>query len=438
MSTEAKGGLRPRVRDGILQALRAGVTPRYGLQHLQVGRLREVETLLEDIERIADGGAAIRFIVGEYGSGKSFFLQLIRSIALEKGAVCLHADLAPDRRLHASGGQARMLHAELLRNCSTRSKPEGGALGSVVERFIAEVRRHAGEAGMSIEQCIEERLHELSESVGGYDFAMVIAAYWQGYERGCEQLRDEALRWLRGEFSTRTEARKSLGVGSIVDDGNVYDRLKLLARFVRRAGYAGLLVCIDELVNLYKLPQRQTRLANYEQILRMLNDCLQGSAEHLGFLFGGTPEVLFDTGKGLFSYEALRSRLEENNFARRAGVVDYAAPVLRLANLTPEELYLLLCNIRLVHANGDPGASSVPDEALDAFVHHCSRHIGDAYFRTPRNTIKAFVDFLSVLDQHPDLQWSQLLGMVRIEADAPSDMPGIVDEDDDALADFRL
>jgi hypothetical protein len=438
MSNNNKQRLRPRERDAIIQSLRAGVTPRTGLQHIQVGRVREVEALLKDIKRIADGGSSIRFIIGEFGSGKSFFLQLIRTIALEKGLVTIHADLSPDRRLHATRGHARNLYAELIRNLSTRAKPEGNALTNVVERFITEARKQADATGKSVTEIIEEQLSHLSELVGGYDFAKVIGAYWEGYEQDNEQLKSNAVRWLRGEITTKADARNSLGVRTIVDDASVYDHFKLLSLFVRQAGYNGLLINLDEMVNLYKLSSQKVRVSNYEQILRILNDCLQGSAEHIGFLLGGTPDFLLDPRKGLYSYEALHSRLAENSFARSAGVIDYSSPTLHLANLAPEELLILLRNLRHVYASGDEDKYLLPDEALTAFLAHCSNRIGDAYFRTPRNTIKAFIDILAVLDQNADLRWNQLIEKVHLEEEYNTDMPGIDPDSDDELATFQL
>jgi len=439
MTNQNNRRLRPRERDAIIQSLRAGVTPRTGLQHIQVGRVREVEALLKDIERISDGGSAFRMIIGEFGSGKSFFLQLIRSMALEKGLVTVHADLSPDRRIHATGGQARNLYAELMRNLATRTKPEGNALSSVVERFITSARKQADQKGISVNEVIDDELSHLSELVGGYDFAKVIACYWRGHEQDNDQLKSDAIRWLRGEFTTKTDARNALGVRSIVDDASVYDHFKLMSLFVRQAGYRGLLVNLDEMVNLYKLSSQKARVSNYEQILRMLNDCLQGSAEHIGFLLGGTPDFLLDPRKGLYSYEALHSRLAENSFAKIAGVIDYSSTTLHLANLAPEELLILLRNLRHVFASGDNSKYLVPDEALTAFLAHCSNKIGDAYFRTPRNTIKAFVDLLSILEQNSGLHWDQLIAGVHVTEEVNSDMPAIaIDDSEDELATFQV
>ncbi|UTI63372.1 ATP-binding protein [Paraconexibacter antarcticus] len=437
--------IRPRDRDAILQSLSAGVVPRRGQQHIQVGRAPEVTALLTDLERITDGGSAVRFVIGEYGAGKSFFLQLVRAIALEKNLVTMHADLTPDRRLHATGGQARTLYAELTRNLATRTSPEGGALGAVVERFITSALQQAKTEERPVEAIIEARLSSLSELVGGYDFAAVIGAYWRGHDTGDAALTAAAVRWLRGEYTTKTEARADLGVRAIVDDANVYDHLKLLARFVTHAGYSGLVIVLDEMVNLYKLASTTARRSNYEQILRIVNDCLQGGVEHVGFLMGGTPEFLTDTRRGLYSYEALESRLAENAFAD-GNLRDLSGPVLRLAALTPEELYVLLTKLRHVQAGGDSSAYLVPDEALEGFMRHCAGRLGEAYFRTPRTTIKAFVQLLAVMDQNADADWRVLLGQVQVEADAGPD-PLLVEpagdldgpgNDDEELTSFQL
>lgn len=424
--TEAR--IRPRDRDAIMQSLRAGVVPRVGQRHIQVGRAAEVHALLGDIERIADGGTAMRFVIGDYGSGKTFFLHLVRAIALEKKLVTVHGDLAPTRRLHAGGdGQARSLYAELMRNMATRSKSEGGAMPGVVERFVTQALTEARNTGGAVDDVIHARLTELTELTGGYDFAEVIACYWRGHDTGNEQLKSDAVRWLRAEFTTRTDARKALGVRTIIDDASFYDSLKLLARFVSQAGYGGLLVCLDELVNLYKLAHTNTRNNNYEQILRILNDALQGSAAHLGFLLGGTPDFLLDTRRGLHSYAALRSRLTENAYAS-GDLVDHTGPVLRLESLTAEDFYVLLRNLRHVQAAGDPAAYLLPDEALAAFMDHCSARIGDAYFRTPRSTITEFVNLLAVLEQNPGVDWRRLIGEVSI---APEQNPDLLPLDDE-------
>lgn len=421
--------IRPRERSAIIQSLRAGVTPRIGLEYIQVGRVNEVKALIEDLDNIEQGGSAFRIIIGDFGAGKSFFLQLIRYIALEKGMVVINADMSPDRRLFASNGQARNLYKELARNLATRAHPEGNAMIPLVEKFITEQRRIADAEGKDVERVIKDKLNSLSELVDGYDFAQVIATYWKAYNEGNEDLKNNVIRYLRGEYTSRADARRDLGVRAIVEDNNVYDHIKLLARFVTQAGYKGLLVNLDEVVNLYKLPSQRARSSNYEQVLRILNDCLQGSAESLGFLLGGTPEFLMDQRKGLYSYEALHSRLAENTFAQIANVVDYHSPILMLQNLSPEEIYVLLCNIRNVFAGGNKDKYILPDEALKAFLEHCSKDIGDAYFRTPRNTIKAFVDLLSIVEQNPDLSWQSLIGNIKIDSETDNSLVTIADDD---------
>jgi hypothetical protein len=433
--------IRAKDRDTVIQSLRAGVVPRVGQHLIQVGRVKEIESLIRDIDRISDGGSAFRLVIGEYGAGKTFFLNLVRSIALEKKLVTANADLNPDRRLHATGGQARSLYAELAHNLSTRTKPDGGALAGIVEKFVSVTITEAKQESISADIVIHRKLEALSEMVNGYDFAAVIAAYWKGFEEGNEQLKTDAIRWLRGEFTTKTDARTALGVRSIIDDASFYDQLKLMARFVRLAGYSGLLVSIDELVNLYKLSNTQARNSNYEQILRILNDSLQGSCEGLGFILGGTPDFFMDTRRGLYSYSALQSRLAENTFARE-GLVDFSGPVLRLASLAPEDFMVLLHKLRNVYASGVPENHLLPDEALHAFMEHCYQKIGDAYFRTPRNTITAFINLLAVLEQNLSTNWQALLGQVDVKHDSGESTALIDDEvelsGDDELASFKL
>ncbi|MGY3647567.1 hypothetical protein ACVWW2_002858 [Bradyrhizobium sp. LM4.3] len=312
----------------------------------------------------------------------------------------MHADLSPNRRIHASGGQARALYSEAVNNMATRNKPEGGALQSVIERLVTDAAKEGGEKGVPVEKVIDEKLTPITGFAGGYDFATVLKAYWRGSEESNDALKQCAVRWLRGEYSTKTDAKKDLGVRTIIDDENVYDSLKSLACLVKVAGYAGLVVMFDEMANIYKLQNSQARKQNYEQILDIVNDSLQGTTSGIGFVMCGTPEFLLDTRRGLFSYEALQSRLAENAFAH-GGLVDLSGPVIRLQSLTPEDLLVLLGNIRMVFASGDPSKYLVPDEALTGFMEHCDRKIGEAYFRTPRSTVKAFVHMLSVLEQNP-------------------------------------
>lgn len=425
--------LRQRDRDSLFKSLRAGVTPRVGAKHIQVGRDAEITALSRDLERIADGGATFRLVVGEYGSGKTFFLNLIRNEAMDRQIVVANADLNPGRRLHASGGEARSLYAELAKNLATRTKPEGGALSVVVEKFITTALSEARKEGRKPEDIIHDRLEQLSELVMGYDFATVIAAYWRAYETGDETLGANAIRWLRGEFSAKSDARKALGVREIISDAAIYDQIKLLARFCRLADYKGLLVCLDELVNLYKLTNPQTRNGNYEQILRILNDLEQGSVEGLGFILSGTPEFLTDPRRGLHSYPALQSRLADNPFAMH-GLVDLSGPVLKLQGLNREQFAVLLDKLRGIYPSANPDRELLPAEAVAAFIHHCEQRIGEASFSTPRTTITAFIGLLAVLEQNPSAEWQVLLKQTRVVEDREV----VTSEISDALVSLTL
>lgn len=433
-----------RERSAILGSLGAGVVPAVGLQHIQVGRKDEIDAILNDLQKVEQGGAAIRFVVGRYGSGKTFFLNVVRTVALERRLVVAQADITTERRLQGSGGNARGLYAELTRNLSTRSRPEGGGLPGLVERWVGEVAQEVKRDGgddADVSDRVNRALEPLQQLVSGYDFARVVGEYYRGYANHEEARQDAALRWLRGEYTTKTEARQDLGVRSIIDDDSVYDYLKLLAAFCRIAGYRGLIVSIDEMVVLsHRLNNKIARDRNYEAILRILNDCLQGQVEGLGFLLAATDECMEDPRRGLYSYEALATRLAPNRFAGE-GRVDLSGPVVRLQNLTPEDCYVLLHNVRRVHALDREPGSLLPDDGIVAYLEDCSRRMGAAYFQTPRDTVRDFVGLLNVLEQNPDQDWRVLLNAV----DRRSSEPAPTGSGDDAsrsgdedLASFKM
>ena len=385
--------IKPKERETIIQSLRSGVVPRLGLHHIQVGRSEELKSFVKDVGTIADGGTSFRFVIGEYGSGKTFFLSMVRSIALEKGLVTIHADLSPNKRLYGAGGKARLLISELISNMSTRSKQDGNALPNILEKFIMTVLGN-GEI-QSVGNIITEELQEINNYTCGYSFSTVIRRYWDGFNNGDDLLKTNALRWLRAEYNSKSDAYRDLGVRDIISDASFYDTLKLFSVLVRKAGYKGLLVCLDELVNLYKITSAVARRANYEEILYMLNNTLQGTFPGIDFILCGTPEFIYDERRGLYSYDALKSRL----------------------SLSREELFVLLKNLRHVYAAGDESKYAVPDEALIAFMKHCEDKIGESYFRTPRTTIKSFLDLLSMLEQYPSLTWENLIDSVDIVED---------------------
>jgi len=421
--------IKRRERDAILQSLQAGLVPRLGLHLIQVGRKQEVEAMLADLERIGQGGAAFRIVVGRFGSGKSFFMNLVRNLALQKRMVVVQADMSMGRRLQASGGEARALYSELVKNLAIKNKPDGGALRNLCEGWISTLQYEVTQSGGTqedVKKRIFEDLKTLQDHVGGFEFTEVLAKYYEGYISGNDALQGAALRWLRAEYTTKTEARQDLGVRRIIDDENFYDSLKLLAAFSIKAGHAGLLVNIDEMVVLsHRMPSARARQTNYESLLTILNDCLQGSVRGLGFMMAGTDECLEDKRRGLYSYEALRSRLAENRLAGD-GVVDFSGPVVRLQNLAPEELMVLLQNVRNVHAYGDPTKYIVPDDALVAVLKKASETLGAQYYKTPRDIVRSFVGLLNVLEQNPNRKWQEFLNQDLVK---PPEKPLSVEEE---------
>ncbi len=426
-----------------MNSVAAGVTPRTGIEHLAVGRKEEIGAIVTDLDNVGDGGAAFRIISGPFGSGKSFLLQLARNYALERSYVVMDADLTPERRLTGTQGQGLATYRELAKNMATKTRPDGGAFATILEKWIsgvqADVMREqklsAGDAAFaeSVEVKIIEAVNSMEGLVHGFDFAQVIATYWRGYIEQDEKKKVAALRWLRGEYATKTEAREALGgcVRVMIDDDTWYDYVKLLASFVTTIGYRGLIVIIDEAVNLYKISHTQARLANYEKLLAILNDCLQGKAQNIGVLFGATPQMVEDTRRGLFSYDALRTRLQESRFAARAGLRDVSATVIKLETLSFEEIFVLLQRLRYLHAAFHGYPERVTDDQLKAFMEETLNRLGATRFTTPREVIRDFIAILNLLQQNPEVGFDALMhgGSFQPTAAGP-DLDAVATEDE--------
>ena len=406
-----------RIARTLISSLKGGVVPRIGLPYITVGRKNEIDALLHDVEVIADGGASFRFIVGRYGSGKSFLLQTLRNYVMERGFVVVDADLSPERRLQGTKGQGLATYRELVRNMATKTRPEGGALPLILDRWISEIQQQVvTETGLAlndgrldglVEQKIGQVIQALNEMVHGFDFARLLTLYYRSYRQGDEATQAKVIQWFRGEFHTKTEARQELGVNIIISDEDWYEYLKIFALFLKQAGYAGLLVCIDELVNIYKIPHAITRQYNYEKILTMYNDTLQGKAHYLGIIMGGTPQCMEDPRRGVYSYEALRSRLAEGHFGGEHK--DLLAPVIRLQPLTSDEMLVLVEKLAEIHGvlyGYDP---KVTQEDLAAFIRIEFQRIGADSHITPREVIRDFIEVLDILYQHPELTVEGLL-----------------------------
>ncbi len=407
-----------RIASALINSLKGGVVPRVGLPYIAVGRELEIGALLRDVDIVADGGASFRFIMGKYGSGKSFLLQTIRNHAMDRNFVVVDADLSPERRLHGTKGQGLATYRELVRNMSTRTKPEGGALTLILDRWISAVQNEAAAAdGLSpgdpaFAGAVEKRIHavidSLHEMVHGFDFARLLSLYCRARIGGDDEAQARVVKWFRGEYQTKTEARAELGVNIVIADDDWYEYLKLFAAFLKKAGYSGLLILIDELVNIHKIPNSIARQYNYERILAMYNDALQGKAEHLGVILCGTPQCIEDPRRGVFSYEALRSRLEDGRFGRE-GMRDMLAPVIRLSPLTYEEMLVLIEKLAAIHADLFAYPRRLAQDDLIDFIKIEFGRIGADKNITPREVIRDFIEVLNILFQNKDMGMAELL-----------------------------
>ncbi|HEY9633860.1 MAG TPA: ATP-binding protein [Coleofasciculaceae cyanobacterium] len=417
-----------RVSTALLNALGAGVVPRIGLDNVAVGRDKETAALWQDLENIGEGGAAFRFIVGRYGSGKSFMLQLIRNQAMEQGFVVADADLSPERRLSGSNNQGVATYRELMGNIATRTNPNGGAIALILEKWISSILNQvAQDTGKrlndegfddQVELKIREVVDNLEGLVHGFDFANVIIAYWRGYREDNNDKKDAALRWLRGEFTNKTEAKSALGVRVIIDDDTWYDYIKLFAKFVSDIGYKGLLILLDEAIHLYKITHTASRQSNYDKLLAIFNDAMQGKAEYLGILVGGTPQFLEDSRRGLHSDEAWRTRLAKSRFLKD-GLKDTSAPVIQLEPLTSEELSQLLQRLAEVHAIHYNSKKVLSGGELEEFKQEIVNRLGAEKLSTPREIVRDFISVLNILQQNPKINFKQLIESSNFQQSNP-------------------
>ena len=432
-----------RIASAVINSLKGGVVPRIGLPYITVGRETEIDAFLHDIGIIEEGGASFRFIVGKYGSGKSFLLQTVRNYAMDKGLAVADADLSPERRLQGTKGQGLATYKELIRNLSVKTRPEGGALTLILDRWISGVQRDAmNENGLNFEdprlktateKKISEVISSLNEMVHGFDFARLLTLYYRAYIECDDELKAKVVKWFRGEYTTKTEAKAELGVNIIITDDDWYEYIKLFAVFLKKAGYGGLLILIDELVNIYKIPNSITRQYNYEKILTMYNDTLQGKAQYLGIIMSGTPQCVEDTRRGVYSYEALKSRLTEGRFGK-GEVKDMLAPVIKLSPLTYEEMLVLTEKLADIHAQLFDYSPRLCEEDYITFIKTEFSRIGADKAITPREVIRDFIELLNIIYQNPDINVKELLSSGDFGFSVPDDSAEISEE----FAEFEI
>ena len=405
-----------RISTALLNSITSGVTPRLGIEHIAVGRKREIETLLGDLENIGQGGSVFRFIVGRYGSGKSFLLQIIRTYAIERGYIVADADLSPERKLTGGNGAGLATYRELLGNMSSKVRPDGGALPALLDKWIDNIRIDLISGGFpeteipaKMEQRILLDIAATEELVHGYDFSKVLQAYWRGFNSGDDNLKNAAMKWLRGEYATKADANSELGVRAIITDETWFDYMKLISAFVSMVGHKGFVMLLDEGVNLYKISNTISRNNNYEKLLNMFNDAMQGKVRGLGAYMCGTPQFVEDMRRGLFSYEALRTRLAGSRFLKE-GMQDMQGPLMYLEKLTHEEMFVLLGRVSALHRAHYGYGETVSEEELIAFMQIVANRLGADELLTPREVLRDFVSILNYIHQNPGHSFISMIG----------------------------
>ena len=441
---EAERKVPKRIAQTVLHSLKGGVVPRIGLPYITVGRKNEIQALLHDVDIIAEGGASFRFIVGRYGAGKSFLLQAIRNYVMDRGFIVADADLSPERRLQGTRGQGLATYRELIGNLSTKTKPEGGALTLILERWISSVQSEAlQESGLqpgdpALTALVDQKIYavtaSVSELVHGFEFAQLLSAYYHAYLKSDDETKAKVVRWFRGEYALKREAKEELGVNIIITDDDWYEYLKLFATFFRLAGYSGMMIMIDELVNIYKVPNSITRQYNYEKLLTMYNDTLQGKAKYLGIIMGATPQAIEDKRRGVYSYEALRSRLAEGKFSK-PGARDLLAPVIRLDPITAEEMLILCEKLAAMHAGLYDYEQKITTNELAGFIKIEYERIGADVHITPREVIRDFIELLDILYQNPEMS---IIALLNSDTFSYAKSDAVSDTTDENYAEFTI
>lgn len=425
--------IKPKEATSIINSLVSGVVPKIGVQHITVGRSEEVNAFISSLEDVKNGLSLVKFWIGDFGSGKSFMLHLLNTVALKQKFVVANADFTPDNRLYANDGKSVILYSAIMDNIAIQTKPEGGALQTLLEKWIEQVISKTAEENQIslleirndqylalIQNSIMKTVNEITE-VGGFDFGSAIVKYYEGYIKGDELLRRNALKWLKGEYTTKTEARQDLGIREIINDSNYYDMLKNFCKLFVSMGYSGFMINLDEAINLYKISVSASREKNYEKILSIYNDCFQGKVSNLFINFAGTKEFLENERRGLFSYQALKSRLEANKF-ETSELRDFAQPVIKLMPLNHNEIFVLLKKLKLIFDFNYKTELNITDEEISAFMEEMFNKPGAAEFLTPREVIRDFLNILNIIRQNPEVDKGKLFGDIEISDERPNDL----------------
>ncbi|MDH2208064.1 MULTISPECIES: ATP-binding protein [Empedobacter] len=425
--------IKPKEVTSIINSLISGVVPKIGVQHITVGRSEEINAFISSLEDVKNGHSLAKFWIGDFGSGKSFMLHLLNTVALKQKFVVANADFTPENRIYANDGKSVLLYAAIMDNIAIQTKPEGGALPTLLEKWIEQViTKVSEEQNISlsdirndqylplVQNAIMKTVNEITE-VGGFDFASVIIKYYEGYIKGDEYLRRNALKWLKGEYKTKTEARQDLGVREIINDSNYYDMLKNFCKLFVSMGYSGFMINLDEAINLYKITTSAAREKNYEKILSIYNDCFQGKVSNFFINFAGTKEFLENERRGLFSYQALKSRLEPNKF-ETLEIRDFAQPVIKLKPLNHNEIFVLLTKLKSIFDLNYKTELNVSDEDITSFMEEMFNKPGASEFLTPREVIRDFLNILNIIRQNPEIDKRKLFGEIEISDERPNDL----------------
>lgn len=408
----------------LLNALQGGVVPRVGLGYISVGREQEINALLRDIEVIENGGSTFRLISGNYGTGKTFLIQTIKEYLLDKGFVTCDCDLSPERCFIGTNGKNKGLATfqKLVSNISIKTCPEGGALQYILDDFISKIvmdEENNTSAASNINskesarKSFQKFLIPFRTKVHGIEFTNILLRYYDAYQSNDFDEINRCLKWLKGEYRLRSEVKNDFGSSIMITDDDWFDFLDLYVTLFKIIGFKGLFIMFDEVINLFRIINPSYRLKNYEKVLNMYNDTLQGKVKNVGIILAGTPESIYDSTKGLFSYEALKSRLYFANPLQTK--INPLSPIITLSPLTQSDLVVLLERLSVIHSEVTGYNNEISLEEILSFLQYVYGH--SEVVATTRSIIRDFLNLLNTKNDDNSLSFEDVLKNIAPSSD---------------------
>lgn len=385
--------------ESIINALKNGNVPPEGVGEICVGRERELEEFDKIFSKVKDGAAVTRFLNGEFGSGKSFFLKLLEERALADNFVVAKVTLSRDVPFNKFEVVYRSIVASL--RCKT-----GTSLEHIIEKWTTQLRmmalRETTDPYQQERIVIDNINNDLKEvRKHATTFAAAIENYYKLSARGDQETAKYAMAWLSGEKNIPYTIKRQFGVKGDIDRENAFKYLEALSSFLMALKYSGLIILIDEAEHIMTLHTKKLRDTAYDYMRFIYDECSLGRFHNTLFIFAGTPEFFEDPKMGVPSYTALNERIED---VLNTEFKDLRKPIIRLDGFKKDNLMELSDRLISMHEEVYEWEAKPVRESLDGII---ARHEANAEltgYISPRNFVKSFISVLDVVQQNPELR----------------------------------